>query len=132
MLANAAASRLLLTRTGRPLLFKRFFGAESVATGVLVSQAGAPPCKLTEHGSCGEGHAEGAVLPQLRDFLQRSLYDANQGYFTAVRANAPVGSLGRALAFPQLAGEDGYRRAVREVYDSLEVSSFVNGPSCIP
>lgn len=59
---------------------------------------------------------------QLRDFLQKSLYDLEEGYFTAARANAPVGSVGKALAFSQLAGEDGYRRAVREAYDSLEVS----------
>ena len=64
---------------------------------------------------------EGALLLQLRDFLQRSLYDPDQGYFTAARANAPVGSVGKALAFPQLAGEDGYRKAVREAYDNLEV-----------
>ncbi|CAL5218657.1 g361 [Coccomyxa viridis] len=58
----------------------------------------------------------------LRDFLQRSLYDADQGYFTAARDNAPVGGVGKVLAFPQLAGEDGYRRAVREAYDRLEAS----------
>ena len=62
-----------------------------------------------------------AIL-QLRDFLQKSLYDIEEGYFTAARANAPVGSVGKALAFSQLAGEDGYRRAVREAYDNLEVS----------
>ena len=58
---------------------------------------------------------------QLREFLQKSLYDPDQGYFTAAKVNAPVGSVGKALAFPQLAGEDGYRRAVREAYDNLEV-----------
>ena len=73
--------------------------------------------------------AEGALLLQLRDFLQRSLYDPDQGYFTAARANAPVGSVGKALAFPQLAGEDGYRRAVREAYDKLEVSTVYTAPA---
>jgi len=54
------------------------------------------------------------------------LYDLEEGYFTAARANAPVGSVGKALAFSQLAGEDGYRRAVREAYDSLEVGLLVD------
>ena len=87
---------------------------------------------LLEHGSFGDDHTEGAVFPQLRDFLQSSLYDTSQGYFTAPRANAPVGSVGRALAFPQLAGEDGYRRAVREVYDNLEVRIPGTGLFCHP
>ena len=37
MLANAAASTLLLKQIGRPLLFERFFGTGCVATGALVS-----------------------------------------------------------------------------------------------
>ena len=65
---------------------------------------------------------------QLRDFLQKSLYDLDQGYFTALRGPVPVGSVGRSLAFPQLAGEEGYRRAVREMYDTLEVSSLTEAP----
>ena len=65
---------------------------------------------------------------QLRDFLQKSLYDSDQGYFTATRGPVPVGSVGRPLSFPQLAGEEGYRRAVREVYDTLEVSSLTWAP----
>ena len=65
---------------------------------------------------------------QLRDFLQKSLYDSDQGYFTAARGPVPVGSVGRSLAFPQLAGEEGYRRAVREVYDTLEVSNLTWAP----
>ena len=39
-----------------------------------------------------------------------------------------MGSVGRPLSFPQLAGEEGYRRAVREVYDTLEVSSLTWAP----
>ena len=68
---------------------------------------------------------------QLRDFLQKSLYDSDQGYFTAARGVVPVGSVGRPLPFPQLAGEEGYRRAVREVYDTLEVSSLFMGSLCL-
>ena len=39
-----------------------------------------------------------------------------------------MGSVGRPLSFPQLAGEEDYRQAVREVYDTLEVSSLTWAP----
>lgn len=65
--------------------------------------------------------ADLTAIVQLRDFLQQSLYDPEQGYFTAAGAKVPVGSVGTALPFPELAGEEGYRNALRKAYDNLEV-----------
>ncbi len=62
-------------------------------------------------------YTNGTLYLQLRDFLQRSLYDdPDQGYFTA--EPLLTSAVGKALASPQLAGEGGYQRAVREAYNT--------------
>jgi hypothetical protein len=59
-------------------------------------------------------------LPQLRDYLQLSLYDPQQGYFSADRGHVPVGTVGKPLDFRSLSGEPGYRAAMRQLYDDLQ------------
>lgn len=58
---------------------------------------------------------------QLRDFLQRSLYDPEQGYFTSSSAGVPVGSIGQPLEFNNLLGQADYLANVKERYIQLQV-----------
>ena len=125
MLRKAAAGALLLRHNASQLILRRYLGTEEKTSGVLVSLP-MESCTHAPPDSSSAGDSQTCV--QLRDFLQKSLYDSDQGYFTAARGPVPVGSVGRPLSFPQLAGEEGYRRAVREVYDTLEVSSLTWAP----
>jgi len=58
---------------------------------------------------------------QLRDFLQRSLYDPEQGYFISPSAGVPVGSIGQPLEFKNLLGQADYLANVKERYIQLQV-----------
>jgi hypothetical protein len=58
---------------------------------------------------------------QLREFLHKSLYDPERGYFTANTANVPVGTIGRSLDFKGLLGETDYLTAIKRHYTTLQV-----------
>ncbi len=58
---------------------------------------------------------------QLRDYLQKSLYDPHEGYFTSSKGVLPVGSIGQPLQFSKLLGQADYLAAVKQRYNELQV-----------
>ncbi|EIE25916.1 DUF185-domain-containing protein [Coccomyxa subellipsoidea C-169] len=57
----------------------------------------------------------------LRDYLQKSLYDPHEGYFTSSKGVLPVGSIGQPLQFSKLLGQADYLAAVKQRYNELQV-----------
>lgn len=63
----------------------------------------------------------GVYVLQLRDYIQRSLYDPEEGYFTSGRADIPVGTVGKPLEFNNFSGQEDYLTAVKNHYTTLQV-----------
>jgi hypothetical protein len=62
---------------------------------------------------------------QLRDYLQKSLYDPKEGYFTSSRESLPVGSIGQPLVFKEILGQADYLAAVKHRYNQLQVGWLI-------